>query len=61
MTPTQILLMSLGIFTFVGAIYYMLINVVMGAAGEQTDDHPFISGMVFIVISIFLICMSGIA
>ena len=59
-TPLQILSMSFGIFIFVGAIGYMLLNVVMGAAGAPTDDHPFIGGMVFIVISFFLIWMSGI-
>ncbi len=59
-TPLQILSMSFGIFIFVGAIGYMLLNVVMGAAGESTDDHPFIGGMVFIAISFFLIWASGI-
>ena len=60
MTITQALLIIFGVFIFVGSVAYVMINVVMGCAGEPTDDHPFIFGLVMLVFGVMLICMSGV-
>ena len=60
MTATQILLMISGIFLFVSSITYIIMNIIMGAAGEATDDHPFILSAVLLFFSIMLMCMSGV-